>query len=138
MRWRLFKPNIGKLKEKGDVNRLIKVLGDRDIELRERAASALGEIGTEESVEPLIQLFTDNDDVLQRMVVSSLERITNRVGAENAMKTFSKLIDGINLKNFGFNLKFEGKIILNFKKNCVRCNKQSEHDYCLKKLKYCI
>ncbi|HUV02602.1 MAG TPA: hypothetical protein VMW67_04050 [Desulfobacteria bacterium] len=45
MRWRLFKPNIEKLKSKGDINRLIMALEDRNSELREKAASALGEMG---------------------------------------------------------------------------------------------
>jgi hypothetical protein len=133
MRWRVFKPNIGKLKEKGNVNRLIKVLGDRDTELRKRAASALGEIGTEESVEPLMQQFTENGEVLHGTVVSALESITNRIGAESAMRTFSELIDRTNSKNLRFDLKFDENIISNFKKVCKMCNQHSKHIYCLKK-----
>lgn len=133
MRWRVFKPNIGKLKEKGNVNRLIKVLGDRDTELRKSAASALGEIGTEERVRPLLQLFPENGEVLHGTVVSALESITNRIGAESAMRTFSELIDRINSKNLGFYLKFDENIILNFKKVCKMCGRHFEHNYCLRK-----
>lgn len=48
-------PNISKLKAKGDVSRLIKIfLEESDLELRKKAAYALGELGDPSAVMPLI------------------------------------------------------------------------------------
>jgi hypothetical protein len=77
MIWKLFKPNVEKLKEKRNINRLIKTLGDNDVELRRKATSALGEVGGEECVEPLIQLFADSDVELRRIAVSALGSIAD-------------------------------------------------------------
>jgi HEAT repeat protein len=52
---KLFKPNVEKLKAKGDVEGLIKVLKHKNPEVRSEAEEALGEIG-KPAVEPLIQL----------------------------------------------------------------------------------
>jgi hypothetical protein len=135
MKWKLFKPNIKKLKEKRNINRLIKTLSDNDIELRRRAASALGEIGSEESVEPLIQLFADSDVKLHKKAVSALGEVVNRVGAENAIETICELIDYGKLKTLGFKKTFQENLLLDFQKICESCQKHSAHKYYVKKLR---
>jgi len=47
-------PNIEKMKEKGDVNGLIKALSHENLEIVKDAAAALGQIGDARAVEPLI------------------------------------------------------------------------------------
>jgi HEAT repeat protein len=55
----LFGPNVEKLKQKGDVEGLIKVLRHRkkDIRMRQAAAQALGELGDRTAVKPLIAVL---------------------------------------------------------------------------------
>ena len=135
MRWKLFKPNIEKLKEKRKINRLVKTLGDNDIELRRRAASALGEIGGKESVEPLIQLLGDSDVEMRKKAVFALGEVVNRVGAENAIERICEVLDYGKLKTLGFKKTFEESVPLDFKKTCERCQKHSVHKYYVKKIK---
>ena len=94
MRWKLFKPNVEKLKEKRNINRLIKTLSDNDVELRRRAASALGEIGGEESVEPLIQLLGDSDVELRKKAVFAL----GEIGDEKAVGSLMQLLGDTNIE----------------------------------------
>lgn len=131
----MFKPNIKKLKEKRNINRLIKTLSDNDIKLRRRAASALGEIGGEESVEPLIQLFADSDVELHKKAVSALGEVVNRVGTENAIETICEVLDYGKLKTLGFKKTFEESVLLDFKKICERRQKHSVHKFYVKKIK---
>lgn len=49
----LFKSKVEKMKAKRDVEGLIKALKDEDWNVREAAASALGEIGDKRAVKPL-------------------------------------------------------------------------------------
>ena len=69
------KPNTEKLKEKRDVEGLIKALEHRDETVQEEAAVALGDIG-ESGVEPLIQVLKDGYLPTQRATaVKALDKI---------------------------------------------------------------
>lgn len=58
----LFKPNIEKLKKKRNVEKLIKLINYRkDSDIRQSAVRALGEIGDERAVGPIITVLKDND-----------------------------------------------------------------------------
>jgi HEAT repeat protein len=57
----LFNPNIGKLKEKRNISGLALALEDKDPEVQYRAAEALGDIGEEKSVSPLIAAMTRSE-----------------------------------------------------------------------------
>lgn len=54
-----FKPNIKKMKAKGDVEGLIEALKHKDWRVQWDAAEALGEVGDARAVEPLIQALKD-------------------------------------------------------------------------------
>lgn len=56
-----FKPNIEKMKKKRDTDGLIKALKDKNVDVREKAAEALGEIGGKRAIEPLTQALGDGD-----------------------------------------------------------------------------
>jgi HEAT repeat protein len=56
-------PNIERLKEKGNVEKLIKALSyERSPEIRVEAALALGELGESEARNPLIELLANDED----------------------------------------------------------------------------
>jgi len=57
--YKLFKPNVEKLKKERNVNGLIKALRHKDSLIRLRAAEALGSIRDKKAVEPLIQALKD-------------------------------------------------------------------------------
>jgi len=57
------------------VEPLIKTLGDKDWDVRMRAARALGEIGDERAVEPLIELLEDDDEGVRESAEEALEKI---------------------------------------------------------------
>jgi hypothetical protein len=51
-------PNIEKMKTKGDIEGLIKALDHKNEEIAQAAASALGELGADQAVEPLIRILS--------------------------------------------------------------------------------
>lgn len=53
--------DIGELKRLQDVRGLIDALGGSDADVREKAATALGEIGDVKAVEPLIATLSDGE-----------------------------------------------------------------------------
>ncbi len=56
-------PNIERLMEKGDVEKLIEALSyERSPEVRAEAALALGELGESEAMHPLLALLSDDED----------------------------------------------------------------------------
>jgi HEAT repeat protein len=57
----LFGPNVLKLKEKRNISGLALALEDKDPEVQYRAAEALGDIGEEKSVAPLIAAMTRSE-----------------------------------------------------------------------------
>ena len=73
--YKFSKLDIKKLKEKKDVKGLIKALKYEDSHIRMFAAVALGEIGDERAVAPLIQSLKDEEEGVQNEVLKSLIRI---------------------------------------------------------------
>ena len=58
----LFKPNVEKMSAQKNIKGLIKALNhQKDAEVRQHAARALGEIGDVRAVEPLIAALKDPD-----------------------------------------------------------------------------
>ena len=56
-------PNIERLMEKGDVEKLVEALSyERNPEVRAEAALALGELGEAEAMDPLLALLSDDED----------------------------------------------------------------------------
>jgi|GEM_PF-429122 len=90
----LFKPNVEKLWTKGDVEGLIKALGyEKNPHVREHAASALGKIGDERAVEPLIKRLADGDRGVQWSAKSALGNMGN--------STVEPLIEALKDENEG-------------------------------------
>lgn len=77
------KPNIEKLKEKRDVEGLIKALKDKNEIVRENAAEALGDIGDERAVEPLLKVLKTRSKYVRR---AALEKIVGKEKADEFIK----------------------------------------------------
>ena len=92
------KLDIKALKEKKDVKGLIKALKYGDSNIRMFAAIALGEIGDERAVEPLILSLKDEEQVVQNEVLKSLVKIGDPAVDTliTALKD-EKLEEGVNL-----------------------------------------
>ena len=84
----LFKSNVERLQEKKNVKGLIKALRDKDSDVREEAAEALGEIGDKRAVEPLIQALKDEDLKVRVKAAIALSRI----GDERAIKPLNECL----------------------------------------------
>ena len=76
------KPNIQRLKEKKDIDGLIKALrykkdgfGLEYVLIREKAAIALGEIGAKKAVNPLIQALHDKSPKIKNSAIEALGKI---------------------------------------------------------------
>jgi len=72
---RLFKPNVSRLRAQKNVNGLVKALSDREVEIREGAARALGEMAYPRVVVPLCSSLKDKDWAVRMTVVEALARI---------------------------------------------------------------
>lgn len=81
-----FKPNVKKLKEKGDVKGLIKALRHKDPSIRKDAAKALGDLKANEAVEELIDALKDSNTDVRIEVVRALGKIKDE-------KAINPLID---------------------------------------------
>ena len=78
-----FKPNVEKLEKKKDVEGLIKALKCKKTpKIRDRAAEALGKVGGEKGVEPLIQALKDEELFVRKTAVKAL----GEVGDERAIE----------------------------------------------------
>jgi HEAT repeat protein len=75
-------PNVAKLKEKRDVNGMIKALSYKDAPVREAAAEALGAMGDARAVEPLIQALQDEKANVLMAVARSLGKLGDRRAVE--------------------------------------------------------
>lgn len=82
-------PDIDKLKAKRNTNGLIKALKYKDSNYRRRAASALGDLGDRNAVEPLIQALGDNYLDVRRSVVDSL----GEIGDSRAVEPLIRLLN---------------------------------------------
>lgn len=69
-------PNIEKLKAKGDVKGLLKVLTtEKENDFRSKAAEALGELQEVQAIEPLTAILKDNDKFVRFQAAFALVRI---------------------------------------------------------------
>jgi len=70
------KPNVEKMRDKGDLEGLFKALGHKDYEVRGNAAEALGKIGDKRAVEPLIQtLLEDKSAYVRGKAAEALDKL---------------------------------------------------------------
>jgi HEAT repeat protein len=70
----IFDPNIVKLRKSGNAEGLIKALGHKKPEIREEAASALGELGGDEAVAALAAACKDSS-IARKSAIEALSRI---------------------------------------------------------------
>jgi len=83
-------PNIDRLKERENVEKLIKALSyERNPEVRADAASALGELGAQEALDPLITLLSDDEEATVRSAVAEA------LGHIDGTKVIMPLIDAL-------------------------------------------
>ncbi len=71
----LFTPNIPKMAEKKDVEGLINTLHDRNPDVRQAAAEALGQMGDTTAVNALVEAYKDADQYVRCAVVEALEQL---------------------------------------------------------------
>jgi HEAT repeat protein/DNA-directed RNA polymerase subunit RPC12/RpoP len=86
----LFRPNIEKLKKRGDVERLIRALQHRDWHIRMDAVEALGVMGDERGVAPLIECLKDESKHVRREAAIALGTLGDKQAIEpliNALKS---------------------------------------------------
>jgi len=74
---RIFKPNIGKLKEAQDFKGLTKALSHKDWYVRKDAVDALGEIKTTKVLDSLIQALNNEDSYVRKSIVKILGKFKN-------------------------------------------------------------
>lgn len=72
--WLFGHPNVDKLKEKKNINGLIKVLGNKDRDTRKKAVEALGEICDTQTLEPLISILQDKESTIRETVVKTIAK----------------------------------------------------------------
>ena len=69
-------PNVQKMRERLDIEWLIKTLGyEKDCDVRRKAANALGKIGDSRAVGPLIRALNDSDSRIRSWAATSLFKI---------------------------------------------------------------
>jgi len=84
----LFKPNVKKLKEKRDVQKLIEALKHKDRHVRAKTAEALGIIRDERAVEIIIQTLSDEDEIVRENAAKAL----GMIGGIEAIDPLTKLL----------------------------------------------
>jgi hypothetical protein len=83
----LFDPNIGKLRKSGDAGGLRKALGHKKPEIREAAASALGELGGDEAVAALAAALKASA-IARKTAIAALSRI----GSPEALARLAEIL----------------------------------------------
>ena len=83
-------PEVEKLKQNNKVRKLIKILVDPRHEIRESAARALGEIGDERAVDPLVARLKNRDE--RRSVVIAVSDALARIGDPRAFDPLVSLL----------------------------------------------
>jgi HEAT repeat protein len=78
----LFRPNIEKLKKRGDVERLVRALQYRDWHIRMDAVEALGVLGDERAVPPLIECLKDESKHVRREAAIALGMLGDKRAIE--------------------------------------------------------
>jgi len=92
---RLFKPNVPKMKARKNVNGLIRLLGDRDAEIREASARALGELGFPRVIGPLCRALTDPEWTVRISVVEALAMTEDPKGIEALVEMLKDAIPAV-------------------------------------------
>ena len=90
----LFRPNVSKLANKGDVNALLKLVEDdnADFQTRSKAATALGLLGDKAAVEPLARIVSSAvNNPVKREIVEAL----GNLGDARAVPAFANYMFGI-------------------------------------------
>jgi HEAT repeat protein len=78
-------PNIEKLREKRDVDGLLKALVHKDAETRRKAAVALGDLGDAQAVEPLIAALKDEDERVRMAAAYALGKLGDSRAVEHLL-----------------------------------------------------
>lgn len=86
-----FKPNIEKMKAKKDVEGLIKVLKHKDEDVRWGAAEALGKVGDERAVHPLIEALQDDSYPL---ICERASYALKNIGRDKVLEPLIKTLQG--------------------------------------------
>jgi HEAT repeat protein len=82
-------PDVQKMEEKEDVKGLIKALGyEKESDVRESAAEALGAIGDSRAVEPLIKALNDADSDVRESAAVGLGKIGDSRAVEPLIRAF--------------------------------------------------
>jgi HEAT repeats len=74
------RPDIAKLKSKGDIVGLIEALGHEDPSIRSKAASALAETGDRRAIEPLLAATKDSNPMVALAVLEALAGLPSPTG----------------------------------------------------------
>jgi HEAT repeat protein len=80
----LFRPNIEKLKEKRDIEKLVKALHHKDPVIRRKAAEALGTLRDKKAIKPLVEALKDEEWEVRWEAAKALKNI----GFKEATKSF--------------------------------------------------
>ncbi|GAI40205.1 unnamed protein product, partial [marine sediment metagenome] len=83
--------SIPELTAKKDVEGLIKALRHKRVEVRKTAARALGEMGEERAVEPLIRVLNDSDE--SQIVWRRAAEALGNIGDERAVLSLTKSLE---------------------------------------------
>jgi hypothetical protein len=79
----IFKPDVSKLRERGDVSGLVKALLHKSPEIRRHAARVLGPLEDPGAVEPLIAALVDEDDTVRYAAAEALGRLGDQRAVES-------------------------------------------------------
>lgn len=76
----LFRPNVQRMKDRGDITGLIKALRHKQSNIRRSAAESLGQLDDRQAIKPLIGALCDKDRATQMAVLNglALHRIRKR------------------------------------------------------------
>ncbi len=85
-----FKPNVDKLKEKGDVRGLIKALKHKDVSIRRNAAKALGDLKASDAIDALIKALSDEDVGVRIEVARALGKLKDSKAIEPLLEVVRK------------------------------------------------
>jgi HEAT repeat protein len=87
-------PNIEKLKSKGDVKGLIKVLTtEKESDIRSKAAEALGELQDAQAIRTLIAALKDIDKFVRFQAAAALVKIDSKNSAVSAVPVFIEAVE---------------------------------------------
>jgi len=76
------------MRQNGDVNALLELLGDDDITIKKWTVKALGYVGDDKATEPLIHVLKNDDDIVRKLTVEALGNIKDK----KAVVPLSKLL----------------------------------------------